>query len=150
MIFLAEAFTRPKTMKLLAKLGFDQSYTYFAWKNTKYELTEFLEEFVLSDAEEYYRGNFFTNTPDILTEYLQKGGRPAFKIREVLAATLSSSYGIYNGFELCEARPASAGSEEYLDSEKYQYENLGLESRGEHQGVYCKNKQNSPGKPCFA
>ena len=120
-IFLAEAFTRPKTMKLLAKIGFDQSYTYFAWKNTKYELVEFLEEFVLSEAKEYYRGNFFTNTPDILSEYLQKGGRPAFKIREVLAATLSSSYGIYNGFELCEARPASEGSEEYLDSEKYQY-----------------------------
>ncbi|MDA4130001.1 MAG: alpha-1,4-glucan--maltose-1-phosphate maltosyltransferase [Thaumarchaeota archaeon] len=120
-IFLAEAFTRPKPMKLLAKLGFDQSYTYFTWKNTKYELIEFLNEFALSDAPEYYRGNFFANTPDILSEYLQGGGRSAFKIREVLAATLSPSYGIYNGFELCEARAVRKGSEEYLDSEKYQY-----------------------------
>jgi starch synthase (maltosyl-transferring) len=120
-IFLSEAFTRPKPMKLLAKAGFDQSYTYFTWKNTKYELTEFLREFFLSDVPEYYRPNLFTNTPDILPEYLQTGGRPAFKIREVLAATLSSSYGIYNGFELCENRPRSRGSEEYLDSEKYQY-----------------------------
>ena len=84
------------------------------------------------------RGNFFTNTPDILSEYLQKGGRPAFKIRETLAATLSSSYGIYNGFELCEAKATNLlGSEEYLDSEKYQYKGLGLESRGKHQRVYC-------------
>jgi starch synthase (maltosyl-transferring) len=120
-IFLAEAFTRPKLMKRLAKLGFDQSYTYFAWKNTKRELTEFLTEFVTSDINEYYRGNFFTNTPDILTEYLQKGGIPAFRIRVVLAATLSSLYGIYNGYEICENRAVAPGSEEYLDSEKYQY-----------------------------
>lgn len=120
-IFLAEAFTRPKSMKLLAKVGFTQSYTYFTWKNTKYELIDFLNEFVLSDVSEYYRGNFFTNTPDILHEYLQQGGRPAFKIRLVLAATLSSAYGIYNGFELCENRAKVLGSEEYADSEKYQY-----------------------------
>lgn len=120
-IFLSEAFTRPKSMKLLAKVGFTQSYTYFTWKNTKYELIDFLKEFVLSDASEYYRGNFFTNTPDILHEYLQTGGRPAFKVRLVLAATLSSIYGIYNGFELCENRAKTPGSEEYLDSEKYQY-----------------------------
>lgn len=120
-IFLAEAFTTPKAMKLLAKAGFDQSYTYYTWKNTKYELTEFVKEFFLSDDSEYYRPNLFTNTPDILSEYLQTGGRPAFKIREVLAATLSSSYGIYSGFELCENRPRVKGSEEYLDSEKYQY-----------------------------
>jgi starch synthase (maltosyl-transferring) len=120
-IFLAEAFTRPKPMRLLAKLGFDESYTYFTWKNTKQELAEFLSEFVTSEVAEYYRGNFFTNTPDILSEYLQTGGRNAFKIRLVLAATLSSLYGIYNGFEICENRAIEKGSEEYLDSEKYQY-----------------------------
>ncbi len=120
-IFLAEAFTRPKSMKLLAKIGFTQSYTYFTWKNTKSELSEFLNEFILSDAAEYYRGNFFTNTPDILSEYLQSGGRPAFKIRLVLAATLSSVYGIYSGFELCENLAAAPGSEEYLNSEKYDF-----------------------------
>ncbi len=120
-VFLSEAFTRPKPMKLLAKAGFDQSYTYFTWKNSKSELTEFIQEFFLSDTLEYYRPNLFTNTPDILPEYLQTGGRPAFKIRETLAATLSSSYGIYNGFELCEGKARSKGSEEYLDSEKYQY-----------------------------
>ena len=120
-VFLAEAFTTPKAMKLLAKSGFDQSYTYFTWKNTKYELTEFLKEFFLTDVSEYYRPNLFTNTPDILSEFLQTSGRPGFKIREVLAATLSSSYGIYNGFELGENRPKAKGSEEYLNSEKYQY-----------------------------
>ena len=120
-IFLSEAFTRPNSMKLLAKLGFTQSYTYFAWKNTKYELGDWMKEFILDDVSEYYRGNLFANTPDILTEYLQRGGRPAFKIRLTLAATLSPLYGIYNGFELCENSPRSAGSEEYADSEKYQY-----------------------------
>lgn len=120
-IFLAEAFTDPKAMKLLAKTGFDQSYTYFTWKNSKWELAEFIREYLLSEVSEYYRPNLFTNTPDILSEYLQTGGRPAFKIRETLAATLSSSYGIYNGFELCENIAKSKGSEEYLDSEKYQY-----------------------------
>ncbi|HXQ91786.1 MAG TPA: alpha-1,4-glucan--maltose-1-phosphate maltosyltransferase [Nitrososphaerales archaeon] len=120
-IFLSEAFTRPKQMKLLAKTGFNQSYTYFTWKNSKNELTDFIREFFFSEVIEYYRPNLFTNTPDILPEYLQTGGRPAFKIRETLAATLSSSYGIYNGFELCESRAKSEGSEEYLDSEKYQY-----------------------------
>jgi starch synthase (maltosyl-transferring) len=120
-LFLAEAFTRPKLMKLLAKLGFDESYTYFTWKNTKRELLEFLNEFVTSEAADYYRGNFFANTPDILSEYLQTGGRAAFKIRLILASTLSSLYGIYNGFELCENAPKARGSEEDLDSEKYQY-----------------------------
>ena len=120
-LFLAEAFTSPKPMRRLSKLGFSQSYTYFTWKNTKAELEQFLQEFVLSDVAEYYRGNFFTNTPDILHAYLQKGGRPAFKIRLVLAATLSSLYGIYNGYELCEDSPKEEGSEEYLDSEKYQH-----------------------------
>lgn len=120
-LFLAEAFTAPKPMRLLSKLGFSQSYTYFTWKNTKAELEEFLREFVLSGVAEYYRGNFFTNTPDILHAYLQRGGRAAFKIRLALAATLSSLYGIYNGFELCEATPKEEGSEEYLHSEKYEY-----------------------------
>jgi starch synthase (maltosyl-transferring) len=119
-IFLAEAFTRPKVMKRLAKEGFSESYTYFTWRNTKSELTEFVEEYLASDIAEYFRGNLFTNTPDILSEYLQKGGRPAFKVRAVLAATLSSLYGIYSGYELCEGRPVSEGSEEYMDSEKYQ------------------------------
>src|SRR6266851_6236587 len=101
-IFLAEAFTRPKMMKALAKAGFTQSYTYFTWRNTKLELTEYLTELARSGMQEYFRPNFFTNTPDILTDVLQKGGRPAFKIRLVLAATMSPSCGIYSGYELCE------------------------------------------------
>ncbi len=120
-IFFAEAFTRPKMMKFLAKAGFTQSYTYFTWRNAKWELRQYLEELTQTPMRDYYRGNFFANTPDILHEFLQKGGRPAFQIRLVLAATLASSYGIYSGFELCENRPKAAGSEEYLDSEKYQY-----------------------------
>jgi starch synthase (maltosyl-transferring) len=105
-------------MTTLAKLGFSQSYTYFTWKNTKAELTEFLGQ--LWDWREYYRPNFFVNTPDILHEYLQEGGRPAFELRLVLAATLSPSYGIYSGYEHCENVPVAQGSEEYLDSEKYE------------------------------
>jgi starch synthase (maltosyl-transferring) len=119
-VFLAEAFTRPKMMRALAKVGFSQSYTYFTWRNEKQELIDYLTELTQSEMKEYYRGNFFANTPDILPFFLQKGGRPAFRIRAVLASTLSSSYGIYNGFELCENR-ALPGREEYLDSEKYEY-----------------------------
>jgi starch synthase (maltosyl-transferring) len=119
-IFLAEAFTRPKMMRALAKAGFSQSYTYFTWRNTKAELTEYLTELVQFPAREYFRPNFFTNTPDILPEFLQEGGRPAFLIRLVLAATLSPAYGIYNGFELCE-NTAIPDREEYLNSEKYEY-----------------------------
>lgn len=119
-IFLSEAFTRPKPMKYLAKIGFTQSYTYFTWKNTKQELEEFISEFLISNVIEYYRGNLFPSTPDILPIYLQKGGIPAFKIRLILAATISPVYGIYNGYELCE-NLANPGTEEYLDSEKYQY-----------------------------
>ncbi|MHB8734429.1 MAG: alpha-1,4-glucan--maltose-1-phosphate maltosyltransferase [Terriglobales bacterium] len=119
-IFLSEAFTRPKVMKYLAKIGFSQSYTYFTWRNTKAELIEYLNELAHGEAREYFRPNFFTNTPDILPELLQHGGRPAFQLRAVLAATLAPSYGIYSGFELCEAS-AVAGTEEYLHSEKYQY-----------------------------
>ncbi len=120
-IFLSEAFTRPKVMKALAKLGFSQSYTYFTWRNVKWELTEYLTELTQSPMKEYFRGNFFANTPDILPKILQVGGRPAFRMRLVLAATLSSIYGIYNGFELCENAARGADSEYYLNSEMYQY-----------------------------
>jgi starch synthase (maltosyl-transferring) len=119
-IFLSEAFTRPKMMRALAKAGFSQSYTYFTWRNTKSELTEYLTELTQGPAKEYFRPNFFINTPDILPVFLQEGGRPAFRIRLVLAGTLSPAYGIYNGFELCE-NAALPGREEYLHSEKYEY-----------------------------
>ena len=120
MIFLGEAFTRPKMMKALAKAGFTQSYTYFTWRNTKYELTDYLTELTSTEMRDYFRPNFFTNTPDILTAMLQTGGRPAFMMRLVLAATLSPSYGIYSGYELCENQAVAPGTEEYLNSEKYQ------------------------------
>ena len=142
-IFLAEAFTRPKIMRALAKAGFSQSYTYFTWRNSKTELIEYLTELTRGPEIEYFRPNFFTNTPDILPVFLQQGGRPAFRIRLMLAATLSGVYGIYNGFELCENTPVPGheepitseqqefielyGSapppvrEEYLNSEKYEY-----------------------------
>lgn len=119
-VFLSEAFTRPPMLKMLAKVGFTQSYTYFTWRNFKQELTDYLTELTQGETREYLRPNFFANTPDILPRYLQEGGRPAFQVRLVLAATLSSVYGIYNGFELCENR-AVPGTEEYQDSEKYQY-----------------------------
>ena len=119
-IFLSEAFTRPKVMRYLAKSGFSQSYTYFTWRNTSEELTEYFTELTRTDVREYLRPNLFANTPDILHEYLQRGGRPAFQVRLVLAATLGASYGIYSGFELAENIPVKAGSEEYVDSEKYQ------------------------------
>jgi starch synthase (maltosyl-transferring) len=119
-IFLAEAFTRPAMMHTLAKIGFHQSYTYFTWRNTAPELTEYLRE-LSGPAAAYMRPNFFANTPDILTEYLQQGGPPAFAVRAVLAALLSPSWGIYSGYELCENAPIRPGSEEYLDSEKYAY-----------------------------
>ncbi|WP_055420890.1 alpha-1,4-glucan--maltose-1-phosphate maltosyltransferase, partial [Streptomyces pactum] len=118
-IFLAEAFTRPAMMHTLAQIGFQQSYTYFTWRNTKQELTEYLTE-LTGDAASYMRPNLFTNTPDILHAYLQHGGRPAFEVRAVLAATLSPTWGIYSGYELCENTPLREGGEEYLDSEKYQ------------------------------
>ena len=117
-IFLAEAFTRPAMMTTLAKSGFAQSYTYFTWKNTRWELLEFMGQ--LLDWSEIYRPNVFANTPDILHEYLQHGGPPAFEARLVLAATLSPTYGIYSGFESFENVPVREGSEEYLDSEKYE------------------------------
>ncbi len=120
-IFLSEAFTRPKVMKYLAKCGFSQSYSYFTWRNAKHEIIAYFTELTQTVVREYMRPNLFANTPDILPEYLQVGGRPAFLIRLVLAATLGASYGIYGPpFENCENRPVHPGSEEYLDSEKYQ------------------------------
>jgi starch synthase (maltosyl-transferring) len=120
-LFLSEAFSRPRVMHRLAKAGFSQSYTYFTWRNTKHELTEYLTELATHESREYFRPNLWPNTPDILHEYLQYGGRPAFVLRLVLAATMAASYGIYGpAFELLEARARDPGSEEYLDSEKYQ------------------------------
>ena len=119
-IFLSEAFTRPKMMKALAKAGFNQSYTYFTWRNTKHELTEYFTELTQTEMSEYFRPNLWPNTPDILPPILQEGGRPAFMTRVLMAATLSPLYGIYSGYELCENK-ALPGREEYLDSEKYQF-----------------------------
>ena len=119
-IFLSEAFTRPKMMKALAKAGFNQSYTYFTWRNTKHELTEYFTELSQTEMSEYFRPNLWPNTPDILPPVLQDGGRPAFMTRVLMAATLSPLYGIYSGYELCENK-ALPGREEYLDSEKYQF-----------------------------
>jgi starch synthase (maltosyl-transferring) len=119
-IFLAEAFTRRAVMRQLAKLGFTQSYTYFTWKNARWELTEYVNELAHSGEQDYFRPNFFVNTPDILHEYLQHGGEAAFVSRLVLAATLSPSYGIYSGYEDFENLPVREGSEEYIDSEKYE------------------------------
>jgi starch synthase (maltosyl-transferring) len=130
-IFLAEAFTRPKVMHRLAKLGFSQSYTYFAWRNTKQEIVDYFTELSRGAGREYFRPNCWPNTPDILTEYLQYGGRPAFVVRAVLAATLSASYGIYGpAFELMESEAREPGGEEYLDSEKYQLKAWNLEQPG--------------------
>jgi starch synthase (maltosyl-transferring) len=120
-IFLSEAFTRPRLMEQLAKCGFNQSYTYFAWKTTKRDLTEYFENLTSPPLSDYFRPNAWPNTPDILTEYLVKGGRAAFIVRLVLAATMSASYGIYGpAFELREHTPVEPGSEEYLNSEKYE------------------------------
>ena len=119
-IFLSEAFTRPKLMKALCKVGFTQTYTYFTWRNFKQEIIDYFTEITTPPTAEYLRGNLFTNTPDILPEILQYGGRPAFMMRAALATTLSSVWGMYNGFELCEGK-AVPGKEEYIDSEKYQY-----------------------------
>ena len=119
-IFLSEAFTRPKMMKALARAGFNQSYTYFTWRNSKQELMEYFTELTQTEMSEYFRPNLWPNTPDILPFLLQEGGRPAFMIRVLMAATLSPLYGIYSGYELCENKPLP-GREEYLDSEKYQF-----------------------------
>jgi len=135
-IFLAEAFTRPKVMFRLAKAGFSQSYTYFAWRNTSWELKQYFTELTQSAISDYFRPNLWPNTPDILTEYLQTGGKPAFAARLVLAATLGASYGIYGpAFELCESRAKEPGSEEYLDSEKYQLRSWELENPDSLRGL---------------
>ena len=126
-VFLAEAFTRRAVMRHLAKLGFSQSYTYFTWKNSRFELTEYVTELAYSGEQEYFRPNFFANTPDILHAYLQHGGPPAFVARLVLAATLSPSYGIYSGYEHFENVPVREGSEEYLHSEKYEIKRRALD-----------------------
>ena len=129
-IFFAEAFTRPKRMKNLGKLGFTMSYTYFTWKNTDWELRDYLEELTDSPMVEYFRGNLFANTPDILNEYLVHGGPAAFRIRLLLASTLLPLYGLYSGYELFENVPLRPGSEEYLDSEKYQIKPRDWEAPG--------------------
>ena len=118
-IFLSEAFTHPKMMYRLAKVGFSQSYTYFTWRNTKQELTEYLTELTTTEPADFFRPNFFVNTPDINPIFLQSSGRAGFVIRAVLASTLSGLWGVYSGFELCEGAPLP-GREEYLDSEKYE------------------------------
>ena len=128
-IFLAEAFTRPKMMKALAKAGFNQSYTYFTWRNSKQELIEYFTELTQTEMSEYFRPNLWPNTPDILPFVLQDGGRTAFMIRVLLAATLSPLYGIYSGYELCE-NEALPGREEYLDSEKYQFKERDWDAPG--------------------
>ncbi len=119
-VLLSEAFTRPRVMERLAKVGFTQSYTYFTWRNTKQELTEYLTELSQTEKVDWFRPNFWTNTPDILHEVLQDGGPPAFRLRLVLAALGCPSWGMYAGYELCERVPVRRGSEEYVDAEKYQ------------------------------
>jgi starch synthase (maltosyl-transferring) len=127
-IFLAEAFTRPKVMKRLAKLGFTQSYTYFAWRTAKWELEEYLIELTKTDVIDYFRPNFWPNTPDILTEHMQHGDRNLFMVRALLAGTLAANYGIYGPvYQLCERRPRHEGSEEYLDGEKYEIRHYDLD-----------------------
>ena len=128
-IFLAEAFTRAPMMRALAKVGFSQSYTYFTWKNSRAELTEYVTELASAPMRDYFRPNFFVNTPDILSEYLQTGGKPAFAARLTLAATLSPTYGIYSGFENFEHTPRQPGSEEYLNSEKYEVKQRRLDGQ---------------------
>ena len=138
-LFLSEAFTAPPAKYHLAKLGFSQSYTYFAWRNTKQELTEYLQEIVLSPVKEHFRPNLWPNTPDILSVYLQSGGPGAFAVRLVLAATLSASYGIYGpAYELCLDKPLEPGSEEYLDSEKYEVKHWDLPDESSLRGLIAQ------------
>ncbi|HSP80300.1 MAG TPA: alpha-1,4-glucan--maltose-1-phosphate maltosyltransferase [Myxococcaceae bacterium] len=129
-IFLSEAFTRPKVMKHLAKAGFQQSYTYFTWRNFKHEMEEYLKELTRPPVSDYMRGNLWPNTPDILPEFLQRSGPAGFRLRAAMAATLSSSWGMYCGYELCEATPVRPGKEEYLDSEKYELKAWELDRPG--------------------
>lgn len=152
-IFLSEAFTRPKVMYHLAKLGFSQSYTYFTWRNTKKELTDYLIELTQTEVREYFRPNFWPNTPDILPEVLQYGGRPAFLVKLVLAATLSSNYGIYGpAFELCVNEPLPL-KEEYLNSEKYEIKSWDWNSPGNLKDFIARlnriRKENSALQTCW-
>jgi starch synthase (maltosyl-transferring) len=137
-VFLSEAFTRPALMRRLAKEGFSQSYSYFTWRNTKEEITQYFTELSGTDVGEYLRVNLFANTPDILHEYLQHGGRAAFETRLLLAATLGASYGIYSGFELCEHAAVGPGSEEYADSEKYQFKKRCWDRPGNLNELVCR------------
>ena len=137
LVFLSEAFTKPKMMRVLAKAGFSQSYTYFTWRNTKQELTDYLSEMSAPWSADYFRPNFFTNTPDILPFFLQQDGHAPFMIRAVLAATLSPLYGIYSGFELCE-NAALPGREEYFDSEKYQFKQRDWNAPGNIKGLITR------------
>jgi starch synthase (maltosyl-transferring) len=149
-LFLAEAFTRPRPMYELAKLGFTQSYTYFAWRNAKAELIEYFTEVKQTDVREYFRANLWPNTPDILTDFLQQGGRPASMIRLTLAATLGANYGIYGPtFELSENRAVRPGSEEYLDSEKYQLRTWNLDNPDSLAGLITKINQARRGNPAL-
>ncbi|HVP22138.1 MAG TPA: alpha-1,4-glucan--maltose-1-phosphate maltosyltransferase [Anaerolineaceae bacterium] len=149
-IFLAEAFTRPKALYGLAKRGFTQSYNYFPWRNTKQELTEYLTELTQTQVREFTGANLWPNTPDILTEYLQFGGRPAFMARLILAATLGPSYGIYGpAFELCENRPLAPGREEYLDSEKYEIRSWDIDRPDSLRGLVSQVNQIRHDNPAF-
>ena len=139
-VFLAEAFTRPKVMKALAKLGFTQSYSYFTWRNTRAELIEYFAELTTPPESFYYRANLFANTPDIFPPFLQSGGRPAYKIRAILAATLSTVYGIFQGFELCEGVPVP-GKEEYLHSDKYEVKTRDWNAPGNICGLITRLNQ---------
>lgn len=150
-IFLAEAFTRPKVMYRLAKLGFSQSYTYFAWRNTKWELEQYFTELTQTEVYEFFRPSLWPNTPDILTEYLQSGGQPAFMARLVLAATLGASYGIYGpAFELGENLPLRSGSEEYLYSEKYEIKKWNINRRDSLKGLIARVNQIRRANPALA
>ncbi len=141
-IFLAEAFTRPKALYGLAKRGFTQSYNYFPWRNTKHELTQYFTELTQTEVREYTGPSLWTNTPDILTEYLQFGGSPAFMVRFILAATLGPTYGIYGpAFELCENRPLAPGREEYLDSEKYEIKDWDIDRPDSIRGLISRVNQ---------
>lgn len=149
-IFLAEAFTRPAALYGLAKRGFTQSYNYFPWRNTRWELTQYLTELTQTEVREYTGPNLWPNTPDILPEYLQFGGRPAFMARLVLAATLGPSYGIYGpAFELCENRPLAPGREEYLDAEKYEIKAWDINRPDSLQGLIGRVNQIRHENPAF-
>ncbi len=150
-IFLAEAFTRPKVTYRLAKLGFTQSYNYFPWRNTKWELTQYFTELTRTEAREFFGPNLWPNTPDILAEYLQFGGRPAFMARLILAATLGPSYGIYGpAYELCESRPLAPGREEYLDSEKYEIRTWDIDRPDSLRDLIARSQPDPARQPGFS